>query len=347
MNSRSPTVSVCIPTFNRAGMLREAIASVLAQTWPDFELIVCDNASGDDTEAVVKSFADERIAYYRNDCNIGQRPNWNRCLSLATGRYIALFFDDDMMMPDNLAEKVAVMEKHPEVGLVHSKFHIVDPRGKILVHNTNKQCAGEQFSDSVHLGREVLETLLRGYNIIHESTVMFRGDCYKRLGGFTDRLSLAFDAEYWMRIASIYDIAFIAKPLVKWREHSGSLTIETHRKIAQDSEAAITRLRSDLAGLRWVGEAYLAKLPGNHRAEVKRQLRRQMGERAAELAAALLEGGRPKQQVRSFLAATCRTYPEIFVEPGVWKVWLKTFISRGSALALKRLFPRKQGSKTE
>src|SRR5262249_206575 len=90
---KAPAVSVCVPTFNRAAMLKDCIASVLGQTWQDFELIVSDNASQDDTEKVVGSFEDRRIAYHRNPSNIGQRPNWNRCLDLAAGRYVALFFD--------------------------------------------------------------------------------------------------------------------------------------------------------------------------------------------------------------------------------------------------------------
>lgn len=338
MIRQTPTVSVCIPTFNRAGMLREAIASVLGQTWQDFELIICDNASEDETEAVVKSFADKRIAYHPVAQNIGQRANWNRCLSLASGRYTALFFDDDMMMADNLAEKVAVLEKHPEVGLVHSKYHIVDRDGAMLEANTNKATAGHRESDTQESGRGVLATLLK-HNFIHESTVIFRRDCYQQLGGFTDRLTLAFDWEYWLRIASSYDVAFIAKPLVKWRKHSGSLTIETNRRTAQEAEAAIARLRSDLAGLRGIAETYLPRIDPSRREETRRQLWREMGRRVAELAVRLLEGGRPKPQVRSFLVQTCRAYPEILIEVGVWKTWLKTLMSRRSAVALKQLSP--------
>jgi len=338
MSRQTPTVSVCIPTFNRAGMLRESIASVLDQTFQDFELIVCDNGSKDETEAVVKSFADQRIAYHPVAQNIGQRPNWNRCLALASGRYIGLFFDDDMMMPDNLAEKVAVLERYQRVGLVHSKYHIVDSHGAMLEPNTNKATAGHRETDTQEPGPDVLDTLLK-HNIIHESTVIFRRDCYQQLGGFSDRLSLAFDWEYWMRIASCYDVAFVAKPLVKWRDHLGSVTIETNRRIVQDSEAAIARLRSDLAGFRWVGNTYLPKIDPSRRGELRRQLWRQMGARAAELAVALLEGGKPKRQVRSFLVGMCWAYPEVLIEVGVWKSWLKTLMSRRSVVALKRLSP--------
>ena len=88
MPSREPLVSVCIPTYNRAGLLRESIASVLAQTFGDFELIISDNASEDATESVVRSFGDDRIKYPRNAKNLGHRENMNCCLMLSKGRYI-------------------------------------------------------------------------------------------------------------------------------------------------------------------------------------------------------------------------------------------------------------------
>ena len=78
-------VSVCIPTYNYGRFLGQAIESVLAQTWGDFELVVCDNASTDDTQDVVASFRDERIRSYRNDANIGLFGNFSRCLELARG----------------------------------------------------------------------------------------------------------------------------------------------------------------------------------------------------------------------------------------------------------------------
>src|SRR5262244_3089429 len=86
---RRPTVSVCIPTYNRAKLLRQAIGSVLEQTFQDFEIIVYDNASTDDTAAVAESFSEERIRYFRNTRNLGHRENWKRCFRAARGDYIA------------------------------------------------------------------------------------------------------------------------------------------------------------------------------------------------------------------------------------------------------------------
>ena len=89
-------VTVAIPTYNRAHYLPEAIESVLAQTFQDFELLILDNASTDNTPELVKSFKDERIRYVRNQTNIGMFGNCNKALELARGEYVIIFHDDDI-----------------------------------------------------------------------------------------------------------------------------------------------------------------------------------------------------------------------------------------------------------
>jgi glycosyltransferase involved in cell wall biosynthesis len=96
-----PLVSVGIPTYNRAdGYLKEAIQSVLNQTYPNLEIIVSDNCSSDDTGTVVKAFNDSRIRYHRHDVNIGPNNNFNFCLDQAQGAYFLLLHDDDLIDPD-------------------------------------------------------------------------------------------------------------------------------------------------------------------------------------------------------------------------------------------------------
>ena len=332
MSDSAPTVSVCIPTYNRGSMLRDSIHSVLTQTFSDFELIISDNASEDDTESIVRSFSDERIRYSRNSSNIGVRHNWNRCLALARGKYIAIFPDDDIMLPENLARKVAVLAGHPHVGLVHSHYQVMDPCGRILTLNATKIPNGHRTLDGPQPGREVLVTLL-GRNIIHESTVLFRRACFEACGGFTDRLSLAFDWEYWMRIAERYDIACIPTPLVKWRDHSASVTRQQSRR---SDDTARSALRIDLDGLRWILKKYLPSV-SHHRLEARMLVWRQMGERVAGFAEVMLGDGGPSADVRTFVVDMVRNYPEILVEKTVLKVILKSILSRRSILTLKRM----------
>src|SRR5438093_7504855 len=124
-----PRVTIALATYNRAGFLRGGIASCLGQTYRNFELLICDNASRDDTASVVASFPDERIRYLRNTENLGMVGNWNRCLAEARGELIANLCDDDMMLSDRLARQVAIFDAHPETGVVHGDAEMIDARG--------------------------------------------------------------------------------------------------------------------------------------------------------------------------------------------------------------------------
>ncbi len=324
MPSREPQVSVCIPTYNRAGLLGESIASVLAQTFRDFELIISDNASEDATESVVRSFGDGRIKYTRNAKNFGHRENMNRCLMLSKGRYIAILPDDDMMVPDNLAAKVAVLTANPEVGLVHSKYHIVDDAGQVIRYNTNWGHGPDRISDVLERRQD---TLLSMYNPINMPTVLLRRACYERLGGFTDRTGLAFDYEYWMRIAVYYEVAFVAKPLVKWRIHAGTLT-NIHLG-AEESQ----KLKQVLAVKRLILKKHSHAIPE----DLKKQMYRQVSASVAAHGEALLGNGGPNPKVTALIAEMCCTFPEILRDKDLWKVLLKSGMSRRNIDRLKQL----------
>ena len=114
-----PKVSVVIPTYNYAGFLDETIQSVLSQTYTDYELIIVDNHSTDNTEEVVKKYLhDSRIKFYRNPSNLGLVGNWNRCLELASGEYIKFLCADDKFHPRILEKYVPIMDQFPNVSLI-------------------------------------------------------------------------------------------------------------------------------------------------------------------------------------------------------------------------------------
>src|SRR5262245_14501161 len=119
------SVSVCIPTYNGAKFVAEAVQSVLVQSSTDFELLVVDDGSTDGTLDIVRSFTDSRIQIHQNEKRLGIPKNWNHCLALARGEYICLFHQDDVMLPENLQRKVQVLAADPIVGLVHSAVEIV------------------------------------------------------------------------------------------------------------------------------------------------------------------------------------------------------------------------------
>ncbi len=127
----TPRVSVIIPTYNRSGYLRQAIKSVLAQTFEDFEIVVVDDGSTDDTAAVVASFDDPRVVYLRQD-NAGRSMACNAGLKQARGEYLAFLDDDDLYLPEKLAVQAAYLDAHAEIGLAAGGAQIIALDGALL-----------------------------------------------------------------------------------------------------------------------------------------------------------------------------------------------------------------------
>ena len=119
-------VSVCIPTFNRVNLLPFAIESVLQQTYPRFELIVCDDGSQDSTPELMSKYTDNRIKYIRHPRNIGKSNNMRSGFDAATGEYFIKFDDDDRLTSDFLARTVAVLEQNSSIDFVGSDHWIID-----------------------------------------------------------------------------------------------------------------------------------------------------------------------------------------------------------------------------
>jgi glycosyltransferase involved in cell wall biosynthesis len=141
--SRVPLVSIGLPIYNGARFMREAVDSILAQTFTDFELIVSDNASTDGTQAIGEAYAaaDARVRYYRNDRNMGASYNYNRVTELARGKYIRHAAHDDVLAPENVERCVAVMEADDAVGLCYPQMSRIDEDGAVI----------DTYANSLHL----------------------------------------------------------------------------------------------------------------------------------------------------------------------------------------------------
>ena len=117
MNEQHPLVSICIPTYNRAGMVSKAIDSALAQTYTNVEVLVVDNASSDTIESLMAAYSDPRVKFHRNAHNLGMFGNFNRCIESAKGKYIHILHSDDYIDAGFTETCVAFLEAHPDVGM--------------------------------------------------------------------------------------------------------------------------------------------------------------------------------------------------------------------------------------
>jgi glycosyltransferase involved in cell wall biosynthesis len=126
-----PTVSVIIPTYNRAHLIGRAIQSVLKQTYQDFEVIVVDDGSIDNTEEVVKKIQENRVYYYKHDKNKGGSAARNTGISLAKGEYIAFQDSDDEWLPEKLEKQIGVFNNQTKnVGVVYTGFYRIEGNNK-------------------------------------------------------------------------------------------------------------------------------------------------------------------------------------------------------------------------
>jgi glycosyltransferase involved in cell wall biosynthesis len=208
-SDRIPTVSLCVPTFNRAHALGRTLDLLLRQTFTDFELVVVDDASSDDTADVVRSFDDPRVRYYWNPANLGLYPNWNRCLELARGEYVAVYHDHDLYDPRIVERCVAVLTAHPEVSFVYTAVRTIDSTGQHV------RTWAEEWWPALAPGRRVARRMTRRWSsFVQASTVMVRRDAYALVGKYREDLGLPADMDMWVRLALVGDVTYIAEPFV-------------------------------------------------------------------------------------------------------------------------------------
>jgi len=202
-----PTVSVLVTVYNREPYLAESVESILNSTFQDFEVIIVDDRSSDDSVAIARAFAarDSRCKVYENPENLGDYPNRMKAASLASGRYIKYLDSDDIIYPYSLAIMVEAMERYPNaaLGLVHSVSQAEAPYPSL---RTPEQAYREQF-----LGRGCLNC--------GPSGAIIRRGLFEKVGGYDPSWGVIADIELWFRMAMRWPIVLLPPGLAWWRRH--------------------------------------------------------------------------------------------------------------------------------
>ena len=224
-----PKISVCVPTYNYARYLPEAIESILGQTFTDFELLIIDDNSTDDTVDIVSKYAaiDARIKFYVNDVNIGMVENWNLCLTRATGEYIKFVFGDDLLCSRDALQKMAlILEGNKAVSLVASSRNLIDAHSRPIKNESRFR------KDTILTGVKVIERCLKEQkNLIGEPTVvMFRKKDATR--GFKSHYTQIVDLEMWFHLLEQGDFAYIREPLTAFRQHQSQQTNKNSGRVS-------------------------------------------------------------------------------------------------------------------
>ncbi len=230
-------VSVCIPAYNAAAFIGEAIQSVLDQTYENFEIVIIDDCSTDGTADAVRKFDDSRIRFWVNEQNLGATENWNRVVHAARGEYLKVLCDDDVLHRNCLARQVAILDDPTYVGvsLVACQRTLVDDRDAVL--KKRRGLAG--ISGRVD-GRVAIRKCIRsGTNIFGEPVaVMMRTELLKQCLPWSG--SYMVDVDMWVKLLQRGDLYAINEPLCNFRISSGSWSREL---ASQQKELAVEFFR--------------------------------------------------------------------------------------------------------
>jgi glycosyltransferase involved in cell wall biosynthesis len=203
-------VSICIPTFNRKDYLKEALASVFAQTYKDYEVVVVDDGSTDGTETMLKSTGYPLRYYWQQ--NRGDAASRNKLLELARGKFVTFLDSDDLLMPDAVERMINVMEAEKEDVIVYGPYHRINENGNVC-----GRCKRKLYS------RYVTRYLFQDV-FIHSCGSMFPKKVLQKTGGFDESLSACSDYDLWLRLSLKYRFIALPEPTFKRRRHSGNLS---------------------------------------------------------------------------------------------------------------------------
>ena len=219
-----PKISVIMPAYNAEKYIKEAMDSILNQTYGDFEFIVLNDCSRDRTEEIILSYEDDRIVYVKNEQNMGVAATLNKGLGLAKGDYIARMDADDISMPERFAQQVAALDANPKLAVLGTNTEIFNENGTI--------CTGWSATNPDQMKVD----LLFSCGLAHPS-VMMRRQVIQAMGGYDLEFEGMEDYDLWCRVAEEHDVSTLPQILFRYRVHGAQVT-------KNPSEKYMQRLRS-------------------------------------------------------------------------------------------------------
>ena len=216
----NPLVSFVVPCYKLAHLLPQCVNSILKQTYRNFEILIMDNCSPDNTPEVAASLHDPRVQHIRNETNLGHVRNFNKGISTARGKYVWLLSPDDWLATSETLERyVDLMEKNPGVGFAFCRAIEVDGSKEIGIASWTD--LGEE--DRVWQGPRFFLRLIQGDCVVL-SAAMVRKECYEKYGMFSLEMPHANDWYLWCVLSLHYQVGYLAEPMLFVRMHEESLT---------------------------------------------------------------------------------------------------------------------------
>lgn len=217
-----PKVSVIIPTYNQEQYISEAIDSVLSQTYQDFEIIITNDGSSDQTLQHLQEKTDPRIRLFSFDQNQGVSLAANHCIRHATGELIAILDSDNIFLPDKLEKQVDFLTKNPEFDAVFTHAKIINKNGN---NHEGKEALFEKVFSQKNKDRfQWLNSFFYADNSLCNTSVLIKKSCYDKIGLYDPRLRQVHDLDFWIRLCLKSEIYILPEPLVLFRFHDRNIS---------------------------------------------------------------------------------------------------------------------------
>ena len=217
-------VSIVTPTYNRAQYLPAAVASVLAQTFRDLELIIVDDGSVDNTRDVLEPFLSDKRVHYFYQANKGQSHARNLALEYAKGDFIAFLDSDDLWSVDKLEKQLAVFRANPQADIVHGDEAMIDQTGSVISLQNMKRHSGQ------------ITPFLLADNSVSITTALVKRQCFDEMGGFDTSVGVADDYELWLRFSAYYHFKYEPGIVASYRVIADQISSDKCRRFAANEQ---------------------------------------------------------------------------------------------------------------
>lgn len=231
-----PEVTVLMSVYNGEKYLHEAIKSILNQAWGNFEFLILNDDSTDNTAKILSGYSDPRIRIINNERNIGLTRSLNKGLREAKGIYIARMDADDISLPDRIKIQYHCFRENPDVGVVAGWVQVID------------EWCGNLGEWSTPLQPEDIYYRLNFRNCLAHGAVMFRKDVVLKSGGYNENIERAQDYELWYRLSKITKICQVDKFLLKWRDHKANISNKWKKEQEKRARRLVKPRLESLAG---------------------------------------------------------------------------------------------------
>jgi len=221
-----PKVSVIIPSYNHEKYVRYAIESVLNQTFQDFEIVICDDGSTDNTVREIKKIKDARIKLITLKSNRGVSTAINECLRHINGKYIAHLNSDDAFLSDKLKKQVAYLDDHPHIGVVFSYAQFIDEKGNVFTSETHHHSFMNHQKNRNRY--QWLHYFFYNCRWLWHPSMMLRKSAHEVIGDHDGRLAQTHDFDLGIRLSLNYDIHIIQEPLIQFRIRAGNKNVSAN-----------------------------------------------------------------------------------------------------------------------